>query len=415
MKHLKAEIVAVGTELLLGQISNTNAQWLSQKLSQHGISVFFHSVVGDNLERVKQTFKQAGSRSDIVFVTGGLGPTDDDMTREAFQSLTGRQLKEDQEAMDKISAYFRNAKRTMTPNNRKQARVFEGAKVLKNTAGMAPGMIVEEEEVTWIFMPGVPREMKQLSIEQVFPYLVETYQLNTVIHSRMLRFTGIGESQLEHQLKNLIDGQTNPTIAPLAYEGEVAIRLTASATTKQEADKLIDETEKKILESAGPYFFGYDEETIEQKVIERLNVSNQTIAAAESLTGGRFTDLLVSVPGASQVINGGIVSYATKVKINHLGISEQLINKYGTVSSQCAEAMAENVRDALKADIGISFTGVAGPDQTEGKEPGTVFIGIAEQGKTVAQAYHFSGDRNSVRKRAVKKGLEILHRHLASK
>ncbi|WP_138414713.1 competence/damage-inducible protein A [Aquibacillus sediminis] len=410
MSKYKAEIIAVGTELLLGQIANTNAQWLSKRLADYGMNTYYHVVVGDNLERVTATLEQAGKRSDIVFITGGLGPTDDDLTREAFQRLSQQQLVEHQGSLDKITEYFTKNNRHMTPNNRKQSLVFQDAHVLANDVGMAPGMIVEYNQVLWVFMPGVPREMKAITDHQVLPYLDKKLQLNAVIQSRMLRFIGIGESQLEHHLKPLIDAQHNPTIAPLASEGEVAIRLTAKANTKTEALQLLDQAESKVQNHVGDYFYGYDEEVIQEKVVQMLEHNSMTIAAAESLTGGKFTDTLVSVSGASNVCKGGIVSYTTDVKQNILNIPKEIIIQDGTISEACATLMAQNVQKTLNTDIGISFTGVAGPSEVEQQPVGTVFIGLYHQsGKLIVKKFNFQGDREAIRNRAVKKGLELIY------
>ncbi|WP_226034879.1 competence/damage-inducible protein A [Aquibacillus saliphilus] len=409
MSDYKTEIIAVGTELLLGQIANTNAQWLSEQLADNGMNVFYHAVVGDNLERVKDTFQLASERSDIIFVTGGLGPTDDDLTREAFQALTNKTLKEDKSSLNKITSYFEKSKRQMTPNNRKQALVFSEAKVLANSAGMAPGMIIKHNQSIWVFMPGVPREMKAITTEQVIPYLKETLQLNTVIQSRMLRFIGIGESQIEHELKSLIDSQKNPTIAPLASEGEVAIRVTSKAANKQQADELINKTESKILKKVGKYFYGYDQDSIKEKVYQLLKSKKLTIATAESLTGGSFSESIVSINGASEVFMGGIVCYSKEAKENMLNVSSETIKTYGTVSQKCASEMALNVKQKLNANIGISFTGVAGPNSLEGKPVGTVIIAICDSfNKSTIQEYHFQGNREMIRNRSVKKGFELL-------
>ncbi|WP_186577403.1 competence/damage-inducible protein A [Aquibacillus kalidii] len=412
MVEYKAEILAVGTELLLGQIANTNAQWLSEQLADHGISVYFHGVVGDNLERVRSTFELASKRSDLIIVTGGLGPTDDDLTREAFQLLTNKKLTEDQLAMEKITNFFLKANRQMTPNNRKQARVFDDAIVLQNETGMAPGMIVEYKGSIWVFLPGVPREMKSITANHVFPYLKEKLELNTVIQSRMLRFIGIGESQLEHDLKSLIDAQHNPTIAPLASEGEVALRLTARAKTKVDANKLIEGSEVQIMDLVGDYFYGYDDVTIQEKVFHLLKNKNWTISSAESLTGGKFADEFVSISGASAVFNGAVVSYATEAKKNLLEVDSNTIDQYGTVSKQCAEEMAHNVKGKLNSTLGISFTGVAGPESVEEKSVGTVFISVSGIDTVDTKEFHFQGNREGIRNRTVKKGFELLYKYI---
>ncbi len=411
MKQISAEIVAVGTELLLGQISNTNGQWLSKRLADYGVNVYHHSVVGDNLDRVKQVFTTAAKRSDIVLVTGGLGPTEDDMTRDAFQEIYGVDVEVDEASLRKITSYFKNNNRNMTPNNRKQALVFKGSQVLPNEVGMAPGMAMETEDATWFFMPGVPREMKQIADEYAFPYIKNKYRLDRIIQSRMLRFVGIGESQLEHQLQSVIAEQTNPTIAPLASEGEVAVRLTASAPTSESAERMISEAEERILEQVGEYFYGYDEESLEAKAVEKLKSGGWTIAAAESLTGGMFTSRLVSVPGTSQVVAGSVVCYSPEVKRSVVKVLPETIDRFGTVSEQCAQEMAENIRSEFGTDIGISFTGVAGPGDSEGNPPGTVFIGVSQDQKaTKVYQFKFNGNREAVRARTVKKGLELVYR-----
>lgn len=415
MKQWDAEIIAVGTELLLGQIANTNAQWLSGQLAKYGINIFHHSVVGDNLNRVAESFRLAEKRADIIIVTGGLGPTEDDLTREAFQQMSDLETEEHKPTMEKIRAYFANQKRPMTPNNKKQARVFKGCKVLENKAGMAPGMIVVLRGKTWFFLPGVPSEMKYLANHEVFPYLRSLTGNSDMIKSTILKFSGIGESQLEHELQDLIQKQKNPTIAPLAGHEGVVIRLTAKEATEEAANELIDRTKQEILNRVGTYFYGVDQETLEERVVSELKKQNKTISAAESLTGGSFTDRLVSVEGASAVCPGGVVSYDAKIKQQLLGVPEEVIQTKGTVSEECALAMAKSVYKKLNTDIGISFTGVAGPGELEGKPKGTVYIALCtKDGHEQVEYFSFLGSRNSIRKRTVLKGLEILLKFLKS-
>lgn len=409
MKNAKAEIIAVGTELLLGQIANTNAQWISEQLALHGINIYYHSVVGDNLKRVQNTFTLAGKRSDIVIITGGLGPTDDDLTREAFQLISGLSILEHKPSMDKIAAFFMNNNLIMTPNNRKQARIFENSFVIDNKVGMAPGMIVEHEDTIWVFLPGVPREMKAMMIDGVIPYLTNILQFNEVIKSYVLRFIGIGESKLEHDLKEIIDQQQNPTIAPLAQDNGVVIRLTAKAESETEANRLLEDTKQEILKKVGPYYYGTNEETLERTILKKLESKKLKIASAESLTGGKFIERLISVPGASQVCKGSIVCYDTSVKREVLKVPDNIIEKYGTVSAECALEMAKNVAQILDASIGISFTGIAGPDMVEGKPAGTVYISIyVKGGEHIVEKYEFIGSREGIRNRAVLKGYETL-------
>lgn len=413
MKQIRTEIVAVGTELLLGQIANTNAQWISDKLAAIGINVFHHSVVGDNMNRVYEQFKHSGSRADVIIVTGGLGPTEDDLTREAFQRIVDLEIIEHKPSMENIEAYYKKKGYKMTPNNRKQSRVFAGAEVIENNVGMAPGMIVSAKDTIWFFLPGVPKEMKQMMTDQVLPYLQQLIGESTIIKSTMLRFVGIGESRLEDELSDIIKSQSNPTIAPLAQSEGVAIRLTAKASSDEEASFLINQTKQQILAKTGNYFYGIDNQTLEQNVITLLKSQNKHIGAAESLTGGLFTEKLISIEGASEVCKGGLVCYDTDVKKNVLHISLETIQFHGTVSEKCALEMAENVCTLLGADIGVSFTGVAGPDQVEGQPVGTVHIAISEGSKgKIAKEFTFQGDRQSIRKKAVLKGLELLYNYL---
>ncbi|SER08232.1 nicotinamide-nucleotide amidase [Gracilibacillus ureilyticus] len=409
-RQLKAEIISVGTELLLGQISNTNAAWMSEKLADSGIPVYYHSVVGDNLARLTSVFTLAHSRSDIVFVTGGLGPTEDDLTREAFQNMTGLEIKEDQKTIKKMEEYFAKTNRLMTPNNRKQANVFTGSKVFQNSTGIAPGIVVEYDNTIYLFMPGVPREMKSLMREHMLPFLMNKFALSNVIFSKVLRFIGIGESQLEHELQDVISNQTNPTIAPLASDGEVALRISANAPVKEQASRLIDETEAKITARVGQYLYGYDSETIENKVFNLLKDNQLTIASAESLTGGAFASSIVDMEGSSAIFKGAAVVYQADAKTDVLHISEELIRQHGTVSNECAEAMARQVKVLYKSNIGISFTGVAGPGKHEDNDAGTVYISINDHLQRVHQyKMHFSGDRDIIRRRSVKKAFELLY------
>ncbi|GGM21975.1 putative competence-damage inducible protein [Paraliobacillus quinghaiensis] len=410
MKTYNAEIIGVGTELLLGQIANTNAQFISDQLAKTGINIYYHQAVGDNLKRVKDSFKQAATRSDFVFVTGGLGPTEDDLTREAFQALTGKHLVENKQIIEKISNYFDKTNRKMAANNRKQAQIFSDAVIIQNQVGTAPGMIVTYQQSLFIFMPGVPKEMKPMMLNFVLPYLKENFQLKNLIKSRMLKFIGISESQLETDVKVLIDKQENPTIAPLASDGEVALRITAKAENEIIADQLIEHAENEIKELVGPYFYGYDGTTINDTVLHLLAEKNLTIASAESLTGGLFADALVSIPGAGKTFMGSIVSYEESTKSSVLGVSEQTIKTEGTVSDACAYEMAKQASVKFDASIGISFTGVAGPDKAEGKDVGTVFISIYQgENRVLTKSFYFPGERDTIRNRTVKKGLELLY------
>lgn len=413
IKNFQAEIIGVGTELLLGQISNTNAQWISDQLARVGISVYHHQVVGDNLTRTRDAFALAAKRSDIIFVTGGLGPTDDDLTREALQLLTGKELLESETVLATIQDYFSKSNRTMTENNRKQAKVFPDAVVIPNHSGTAPGMIVPYQESYFILMPGVPNEMKKMMEDSVLPYLRENFALKDVIKSKMMRFIGIGESQLETLVRELIDEQSNPTIAPLATDGEVALRITAKANTNRLADQLIEQTENDLKDIVGDYYYGADQMTINEAVCSLLKTQGLSISAAESLTGGKFADAIVSIPGASTVFEGSIVSYTPNAKQSVLGVSNKTIVDFGVVSEWCALEMAKQAKSKFDTDIGISFTGVAGPNSLENKQVGTVYISIYQtESNYLTKCFHFSKNRELIRERSVKKGLELLYNWL---
>lgn len=409
---INAEIISVGSELLLGQIANTNAQWLSNKLAKIGINVFYHHTVGDNFVRLENVMKLAQDRSDLVIVTGGLGPTDDDLTRDVAKKILQQELVIDEKILQKVKQYFLKNNIKMSENNKKQALVFKGATVFSNTEGMAPGMFVDHHDVGWIFLPGVPREMKAIMEQEAIPFIVKHYHLQEMIFSKVLKFIGIGESILEDKLLDILRNQTNPTIAPLAGDGEVTLRITAKASSKQEAISMFQHLEEEILSRVGEYCYGIDEETLETKVLQYLQQKEMTIASAESLTGGRFIDRLISIPGASSSVVGSIVSYQTRSKEQVLGIDSAIINKYGTISEQCAKEMAEGIQKKMNASIGISFTGNAGPDASEQKPVGIVYIGISNGVKTEVHSYHFHGNREAIRNRAVKKGLELLYKYL---
>lgn len=413
-QSIQAEIIAVGTELLLGQITNTNAAWLSEKLAKSGVNVFHHSVAGDNLNRLAALFQTAQNRSDVIIVTGGLGPTEDDLSREAFQKVSALSIVEEPESMSKIEAFYQRKQVKMSENNRRQARVFKDSQVLENKVGMAPGNLVNYQGKLWAFLPGVPREMKQLFQDEVLPQ-IQQKNGEQVIESTVLRFIGIGESILEDRLKELIQMQENPTIAPLAQQDGVTIRLSAKAASVEDAWVKLSRVKQQILERIGKYYVGSDEETLEQVVFSLLKKQALTISAAESLTGGLFADKLVAQPGSSQVFNGGVVCYNKTVKEQILNVKSEVIQQYGTVSKECAAELATNVKQVISSDIGISFTGVAGPAKEEGHEVGTVFIGLNLLDKPVRVEQHqFHGDRQQIRYRAVLKGIEMLLRDLYS-
>ncbi|WP_409305493.1 competence/damage-inducible protein A [Peribacillus sp. SCS-155] len=406
---MDAEIIAVGSELLLGQIANTNAQYLSVQFAEMGINVFYHTVVGDNHKRLESALEIAESRSNLIVFTGGLGPTKDDLTKETIARHLGKKLVYDEPALHSIEEYFRKTGREMTENNRKQALIIDGSEVLPNDHGMAPGMVIKEKGITYMLLPGPPKEMQPMFTAYGFENLMKKMDKHERIESKVLRFFGIGESLLETKIEDLLDKQTNPTIAPLAADGEVTLRISAKHSSREKCEEMISESEKEILRRVGEFYYGADQTSLIKELVKELTVRKLSISAAESLTGGMFQEQLTSIPGAGKVFKGGIVSYTNEVKAEVLGVSEDTIKKFGVVSEECALEMAQNVRKQLGADVGISFTGVAGPDEQEGKPVGTVFVGIVlPDGQSVAKQLNLSGSRAQNRIRSVKYGCHYL-------
>ena len=410
---LNAEIIAVGSELLLGQIVNTNARFISQQLAGLGINVFYHTVVGDNPDRLKSAIEIAENRSKIIIFTGGLGPTKDDLTKETIARHLGKQLVMDEAALESIELFFKRTNRVMTENNRKQALVLEGSQVLPNDHGMAPGMVVSGENHTYMLLPGPPKEMEPMFHHYGAKALSSKAQSNEKIVSRVLRFFGIGEAALETEIMDLIDAQSNPTIAPLAGDGEVTLRLTAKHTDENIALTMLDDVEAKISQRVGEFLYGYDHTSLLAELTKMLKDRKLTITAAESLTGGMFQQELTSISGASTVFNGGLVCYSNEVKHQVLQVKLETLDKHGAVSEQCAHELAENAARIFGTDIGISFTGVAGPSEVEGKPVGTVYIGMAMKGMpTRVEKLTLGGTREAIRNRAVKYGSYFILRNL---
>ncbi|MGZ4031080.1 MAG: competence/damage-inducible protein A [Tumebacillaceae bacterium] len=405
---MNAEILAVGTELLMGQIANTNAQFLSQRLAEIGISVYHHSVVGDNRARAIKTLSIAKERgADVIILTGGLGPTEDDLTRDVVATLLGRKQNLSNEIVEHIRSFFTYRGREMPENNLQQAMVIEGATVLDNPRGTAPGQYVEADGVHYFLLPGPPTELKGMYQEQVLPILRNLQGAKQqVIASRILRVYGLGESTMEMQIKDIIQQQSNPTVAPYASEGEAVLRLTAAAATEAEAMRLIAPVEQAIRERLDAYIYGIDEETLPVTAGKLLREKGQTLVTAESCTGGMIGAALTDLPGSSDFFWGGFVTYHNNVKQNTLGVTEQVLREHGAVSSECAKQMAEGARAKAGTDWAISVTGIAGPGgATDTKPVGLVYIGVAGPSGTTVQEHRMKGDRHQIRLRAVKTAL----------
>ena len=382
---MKAELIAVGTEILTGQITNTNAQFLSEKLAELGIDVYFHTAVGDNENRLLSVLDQSSKRSDLVILCGGLGPTEDDLTKQTLAKFLGKELIFDEEASKKLDSFFATRpKHTRTPNNERQAQIVEGAVPLQNLTGLAVGGIITVEGVTYVVLPGPPSELKPMVNQELIPALTENH---TTLYSRVLRFFGVGESQLVTIIKDLIVNQTDPTIAPYAKVGEVILRLSTKASSQEEADRKLDVLEEQIRstktldgKSLSDLIYGYGESnSLAYEVFYLLKKYGKTITAAESLTAGLFQASVADFPGASQVFKGGFVTYSMEEKAKMLGIPLSKLEEHGVVSHFTAEKMAEGARVKTDSDYGIALTGVAGPDALEGHQAGTVFICIADR------------------------------------
>ncbi|TMU87721.1 competence/damage-inducible protein A [Bacillus sp. BHET2] len=411
---MNAEVIAVGSELLLGQIVNSNAQFISEQLAEMGVNVYYHTSVGDNPERLQDVIKVAEKRADLLIFTGGLGPTKDDLTKETIASSLGTTLTMDEEALESIKSYFVKVNREMTPNNEKQAHILEGSDVLKNEHGMAPGMLYKKDGKAYMLLPGPPSEMRPMFSKYGKQAIFTLLKKKEVIYSRVLRFFGIGEAQLETELEELIDNQSNPTIAPLAGDGEVTLRLTAKHESKDVAITLLDEVEEEIMKTAGEYFYGYNQDSLVEVGFNLLKEKGLSLSCAESLTGGLFQAQLASLPGASSILNGGVVCYQDEVKQKVLSVKESTLTEHTSVSEQCARELAENVRELLSSDIGMSFTGVAGPGSHEGHPSGTVWIGMAMEGQpTKTFRLDLGGGRNGNRMRTVKYGWHFLIKALS--
>ncbi len=408
------EILTVGTEILLGQIVDTNAAFMAQRLAEAGIDLFFKASVGDNEGRIEEALRQGLVRSDAVLCTGGLGPTEDDLTREVIAKVLGRRLRLDAEVLDHITARFASRGIAMAENNRKQAYVPEGAEVLHNPRGTAPGLYLTTPEGRVVAaMPGVPSEMRPMLTEQVIPRLQTRFRVRGRIRSRVLRTCGASESRVDQLIGDLFRSQRNPTIGVLAHAGEIHVRLTAKGEGEAEIEGLLDELEAKLRGRIGPLIFGRDDEELEQVVARLLRDRALTLAVAESCSGGLVAHRLTNVPGSSRYFERGVVAYSNRAKTETLGVPANLVALRGAVSPEVARAMAEGVRRGAGTDFGIGLTGIAGPDGGTPEKPvGLTYIGLAWEGGSLAREYRFLSDRAVNKVRASQMALDLLRRHL---
>ena len=413
MSHT-VEILSVGTELLLGNIANTDAQILSKELSALGLNVYYHTVVGDNPGRAREAVAIAKKRADIIITTGGLGPTCDDLTKNVLAEAFGKKLVFDPESAERIRSYFTRTGRPMTENNLQQAMLPEGCTILTNDWGTAPGCAFFADGVHVIMLPGPPSECGPMFRFRAVPYLRALSE--GVIASHTIKLFGIGESTMEAQLREQMNAMHNPTLAPYAKEGECELRVTAKAATDEEAQALLRPTVEQIKALFGSKVYGVDVSCMEEVVEALLKEKGLTIGTAESCTGGLMAKRLTDLPGASRIFRGGIVSYTNEVKAGVLGVPQALLDQYGAVSAPVAQAMAEGARRSLGCDIALSSTGVAGPDRDDrGNEVGTMFVAIATREGTHVRALHLGARpvRERLRIQTASNAFDLARRYLS--
>lgn len=381
---MKAAILSVGTELLFGQIVNTNSAYLSQQLNLLGFDVMYHFTVGDNPIRLEEIIKTGFNDCDLIITTGGLGPTQDDLTKEVVCKALNDEMVTDKRTLEWLEGYFIKNRRVMTENNRKQANMPSRAIIFDNDAGTAPGFALEEKDKVIICLPGPPREMTRMFQLKALPYLEN--RTKEIIYYRMIRTFGIGESQLETDLLELIDNQTDPTLATYAKEGECSLRIASKRKTQVEAEVAVNEMIEKIMPIIGNYIYSLDDENLVDVVGNMLMKNDISISCAESCTGGMFAEAITGIPGISRVFDRGLITYSNRAKMEELGVKESTLEKYGAVSEETAVEMAEGLRNVSKSRLCISVTGVAGPDGgTPDKPVGLVYICAILDGKKVSK------------------------------
>lgn len=411
---MRAEIICVGTELLLGDIVNTNATWLAGQLKEMGIDLYYISTVGDNRRRMEATFKTAAERSDLVIITGGLGPTEDDLTREMIAEMAGVPLVFRQELADELEERFARFKRKMTANNLRQAHLPEGAEAIRNRVGTAPGVYLKTGETIFVALPGVPWEMEINFREEVIPRLRKELPNAQVIVSKQLKMCGIGESAMEVEVKDLMDAQTNPTLAPYAGRSEVFLKVTAKAATAEECQQLMTPLVEEIYRRLNQYIYGENTDTLELVVGRLLKARGWMLATAESCTGGLISHRITNIAGSSAYFERGFATYSNEAKIEELGVSAEIIQAHGAVSAETAKAMAQGALANSRADIAVSVTGIAGPDGGTVEKPvGLVYMAIAtREGFVEVYEHNFLGEREQIKYTTSQYALYRLWRYL---
>jgi nicotinamide-nucleotide amidase len=409
---MRVEVVGIGTEILLGQIANTNAQHISGRLAEIGVDVLHHQAVGDNIGRIAGAIRLGLSRSDAVILTGGLGPTGDDITRQAIAEALGRPLTRRSEIEDYLREKFRRLGRDMPPSNLVQADVPEGARYILPQRGTAPGLVIDTESGRVYAVPGVPAEMREMLEGVILPELQAEIGPQGIV-SRILRVTGVAEARIGELLDDLFRRTENPTVAYLASAGEVRVRLTAKAATGEQAETLIGPVEAEIRALLGDAVFGTDEQELEEVVGDLLRERGVRLGCAESLTGGGLAERIVRVPDSSDYFAGAVVAYESEAKRDVLRVSKKTLDGPGMVSEECAREMARGVRNVFRSDVGVSTTGVAGPSPLEGHPPGEMWVAVTSDRGEDARHVQAPGDREQVRRWAQQTALDLLRRHLS--
>ena len=410
---MKAEIISIGSEILRGQITDTNANFIAKKLVELGIDLEHISAVSDNPESLLSTLKLALQRSDLIITTGGLGPTEDDITYQTIARALNLKLIKYPEAEENLKRILRKINKTNSPSNLKQVYLPEGAKIIINQYGIAPAMILEKDNKIICSFPGVPHEMKNLIEENLIPYLKEKFPPSMIKKSRTLKITGLGESSVNELIRDYMNKQTNFSFGIYANPEDIQVQVTTQAPTEKEVEKLLQSSVNQLTKILGNYIYGSDEETIEEVVGNLLKTKKLKVAVAESCTGGMLGEMITRIPGSSEYFQGGVISYSAKVKEDLLKVPPEVIKKYGEVSKEVAQLMAERVRKCCHSDIGISITGIAGPGgATEKKKVGLVYMALADGKKTINQKHQLFGNRQLIRLRAARRALNLLRNYL---
>jgi nicotinamide-nucleotide amidase len=413
---IKAEIISIGSEILRGQITDTNANFIAQKLTKLGIDLEHISAVSDNFESLLSTLKLALQRSNLIITTGGLGPTEDDITSQTIARALNLKLIKYPEAEENLRRILKKINATLSPSNLKQAYLPEGAKIIINQYGTAPAMILEKDDKILCSFPGVPHEMKRLVEENLIPYLKEKFPPSMIKKSKTLKIAGLGESSVNELLRDYMNKQTNFSFGIYANPEDIQVQITTQAPTEKGVEKLLQSSVNQLTKILGNYVYGTDKQSLEEVVGNLLKTKKLKVAIAESCTGGMLGEMITRIPGSSKYFQGGVISYASIVKEDMLKVPPEVIKKYGEVSVQVARIMAEKVRKCCHSDVGISITGIAGPGgATEKKKVGLVYMALADGKKTITQKHQLFGRRQLIRLRSARRALNMLRIYLMEK